>query len=123
MAEDLRVMHAAFTGLRGASRLIVPALTHSWMPGIQSEIPHGFESVFTRGGRASGLSPEARRTRRELLEPNGCERPGIDALMDAWNPERNSTWLRVGVHAGWQSVRFEPRGSADTTRAFGAERL
>ena len=49
--------------------------------------------------------------------------PGIDALMDAWNPERNSTWLRVGVHAGWQSVRFEPRGSADTTRAFGAERL
>ena len=48
---------------------------------------------------------------------------GIDALMDAWNPERNSTWLRVGVHAGWQSVRFEPRGSADTTRAFGAERL
>ena len=48
---------------------------------------------------------------------------GIDALMDAWNPERNSTWLRVGVHAGWRSVRFEPRGSADTTRAFGAERL
>ena len=48
---------------------------------------------------------------------------GIDALMDAWNPERNSTWLRVGVHAGWRSVRFEPRGSADTTRAFGAKRL
>ena len=48
---------------------------------------------------------------------------GIDALMDAWKPESRATWLQVGVHAGWRSVRFEPRGSADTTRAFGAERL
>ena len=36
-------MHAAFTGLHGVSRLIVPASTRSWMPGTQSEIPHGFE--------------------------------------------------------------------------------
>jgi len=48
---------------------------------------------------------------------------GIDALLDAWEPESRATWSRVGVHAGWRSVRFEPRGSADTTRAFGAERL
>ena len=48
---------------------------------------------------------------------------GIDALMDTWNPELNPTWLRVGVHAGWRSVRFERRGSADRTSAFGAERL
>ena len=48
---------------------------------------------------------------------------GIDALLDAWNPENRATWPRVGVHAGWRSVRFEPRGSADTTRAFGAEPL
>ena len=47
----------------------------------------------------------------------------IDALMDAWNPEQKPTWPRVDVHSGWRSVRFEPRGSADTTRAFGAERL
>ena len=48
---------------------------------------------------------------------------GIDALMDTWNPERKRAWPRVGVHAAWRSVRFQPRGSADTTRAFGAERL
>ena len=48
---------------------------------------------------------------------------GIDALMDVWNPENRVTWPRVGVHAGWRSVRFDPRGSADTTRAFGPERL
>ena len=48
---------------------------------------------------------------------------GIDALMDAWGPERKSAWKRVGVHAGWRSIRFEPRSSADTTRAFGAEQL
>ena len=48
---------------------------------------------------------------------------GIDALMDVWNPENRATWPRVGVHAGWRSVRFDRRGSADTTRAFGPERL
>lgn len=47
----------------------------------------------------------------------------IDALMDAWRPDRKSTWERVEVHAGWQSVQFERRSSADTTRGFGAERL
>ena len=48
---------------------------------------------------------------------------GIDALMDVWDPDRQPAWPQVGVHAGWRSVRFEPRGSADKTRAFGAERL
>ena len=50
---------------------------------------------------------------------------GIDALLDAWNPEpeARATWPRVGVHAAWRSVRFEPRGSTDKTRAFGAQRL
>ena len=48
---------------------------------------------------------------------------GIDALMDAWVPERRATWRRVGVHAGWRSVGFQRRGSADTTRAFGADRM
>ncbi len=48
---------------------------------------------------------------------------GIDALLDAWNPEKRHTWTRVGVHAGWRAVPFQPRGSADKTRAFGAERL
>ncbi len=48
---------------------------------------------------------------------------GIDALLDAWSPERRHTWQRVGVHAGWRTVLFQRRGSADTTRAYGAERL
>ena len=48
---------------------------------------------------------------------------GIDALLDAWNPEKRLAWTRLGVHAGWRTVSFQGRGSADTTRAFGAERL
>ena len=48
---------------------------------------------------------------------------GIDALLDTWNPEKRNTWMRVGVHAGWRAVPFQRRGSADTTRAYGAERL
>ena len=48
---------------------------------------------------------------------------GIDALLDVWSPEKRRTWTRVGVHAGWRTVPFQSRGSADTTRAFGAERL
>ncbi|MCY3487166.1 MAG: hypothetical protein OXH34_01890 [Bacteroidetes bacterium] len=48
---------------------------------------------------------------------------GIDALMDIWNPACKSTWERLGVHAGWNSVKFSPTATADTTRAFGSERL
>ena len=47
----------------------------------------------------------------------------IDALMDAWDPDRKDRWARFGVHAGWRSLRFQPRGSSDTTRGIGAERL
>ena len=48
---------------------------------------------------------------------------GIDALLDSWNPENMTSWSRVGVHAGWRSVQFQRRSSADSTRAFGALRL
>ncbi len=48
---------------------------------------------------------------------------GIDALLDAWSPEREDGWARLGVHAGWRSVQFERRSSADSTRAIGAMRL
>ena len=48
---------------------------------------------------------------------------GIDALLDVWNPEKKHTWTQVGVDAGWRTTWFQPRGSADTTRAYGAERL
>ena len=46
---------------------------------------------------------------------------GIDALLDIWTPDCN--WPSVGVHAAWRSVRYQPKAAADTTRAFGAERL
>ena len=49
--------------------------------------------------------------------------PAIDALLDLWEPDRKALWARVGVHTGWQSVQYKPRATADTTRAFGAERL
>ncbi|MXX17952.1 MAG: hypothetical protein F4X03_11785 [Dehalococcoidia bacterium] len=48
---------------------------------------------------------------------------GIDALLDAWSPERRGGWARLGVHATWRSVQFERRSSADSTRAIGAARL
>ena len=48
---------------------------------------------------------------------------GIDALLDVWNPWQRATWRSAGVHAGWRSVRYERRATADATRAIGAERL
>lgn len=47
----------------------------------------------------------------------------IDALLDVWNPDRKKTWTQIEIHTGWRSVTYSPRGSADTTRAFGSERL
>lgn len=54
-------------------------------------------------------------------QPLDCH--GIDALLDAWNPERREAWGRLGVHAGWRSVQFQGRGNSDRTRAYGASRL
>ena len=48
---------------------------------------------------------------------------GIDALMDIWKWRDRSRWDRVGVHGGWHSVRYEKRGSGDTTRGYASERL
>ena len=63
---------------------------------------------------------------REFVWP-AWEQPldawGIDALLDIWNPWRRAAWRRVGVHAGWHSVRYQQRATADATRAIGAGRL
>ena len=48
---------------------------------------------------------------------------GIDALLDIWNWRDRSDWASVGVYGGWRTVRYQKRGTGDTTRAFGAERL
>ena len=54
------------------------------------------------------------------------DRDGIDALLDAWNPNsrnRQIDWQRLGIHAGWRSVNYTRLASADVTTAFGSERL
>ena len=51
---------------------------------------------------------------------------GIDALMDVWNPDRRNAknaWSRLGIHAAWQSVKFQGTSRSDRTTAFGSERL
>ena len=71
-------------------------------------------------------SPPRSHDPREFVWP-AWEQPldawGIDALLDIWRPWRRSTWRSAGVHAGWRSVRYQPRARADTTRAIGTERL
>lgn len=75
-----------------------------------------------RGWRKTADSRDARRFHWPAwVQP--LDASGIDALLDAWNPEKRRAWARVGVHAGWRAVAFQRRASADTTRAFGAERL
>lgn len=51
------------------------------------------------------------------------DRDGIDALLDLWQPTRRSTWGRIGIHAGWRTVPYKRKATADTTRGFGAELL
>ncbi len=53
----------------------------------------------------------------------GLGRFGIDALLDAWRPSDRRSWHRLGVHAGWASVEYNPRGTADTTRGIGSEAI
>ena len=71
--------------------------------------------------RTSGSGRERRFMWPAWRQP--LDRDGIDALLDIWNPHRKTAWPHTGVHAAWQSVQFKPRGSADTTRAVGAEQL
>lgn len=51
------------------------------------------------------------------------DRFGIDALLDAWRPDDKASWPLLGVHDGWETIRFKPRGTPDKTRAFAARRL
>lgn len=71
-------------------------------------------------------SPPHKNEERRFVWPawqQPLDAAGIDALLDIWNPWRPPTWRQVGVHAGWRSVRYSPRATADATRAIGAERL
>ena len=67
-----------------------------------------------------------RRQERRFTWPvwtHTLDHAGVDALLDVWKPPDRRRWQRIGVHAAWRSVRFQPRASADATRAFGSERL
>ena len=75
-----------------------------------------------RGWRPTSGSRDPRRFHWPAWE-QPLDTSGIDALLDAWNPEKRHAWPWVGVHAGWRAVPFQRRASADTTRAFGGERL
>ena len=51
---------------------------------------------------------------------------GIDALLDAWQPNgrnRKTRWLLLGVHAAWRSVAYKAQSSSDPNKAYGSERL
>lgn len=47
----------------------------------------------------------------------------IDALLDLWRADRMDEWHRLGIHGAWRSVSYAPKGTSDTTRGFGAERV
>ena len=81
-------------------------------------------------GRQRGWRPEPAEPRYSSFAwpvwRQALDRDGIDALLDAWNPNsrnRQIDWQRLGIHAGWRSVNYERLGSADRTTAFGSERL
>ena len=81
-----------------------------------------FSSAVQRGWLRT---PRSRREHRFTWPAWGSplDQAGIDALLDVWKPQERVLWSRLGVHAAWQSVRFTPRATADTTRGFGSERL
>lgn len=90
------------------------------------------DSAAVQRGWLRWSKGERRNEGRTFLWP-AWEQPldifGIDALLDAWvKSYRNSTWKkswpRLGIHAGWRLVSYEPRGgSADRTRGFASEVL
>ena len=93
---------------------------------------HGRDRRLDR--RADVASPRQRAWRQIAASPdrrNFCwpawsqplDSDGIDALMDAWNPDRRHGWERLGVHDAWRSVQYESRSRSDTTRAIGGVRL
>lgn len=82
-------------------------------------------SPVQRGWRLIKGAHDVRGERRFLWPAwsQPLEHHGIDALLDAWNPFRRSTWRQVGVHAAWRTVRYRSRAQADRTVAFGSEPL
>lgn len=79
-----------------------------------------------RESQRGWLKTTGNRRERRFMWPawrQPLDSAGIDALMDLWTPSREADWSRIGVHAGWQTVQYTRRGSADVTTAFGPKQL
>ena len=75
-----------------------------------------------RGWRQSATAGEPQRCQFHWPAwSQPLDRDGIDALLDAWSPEREDRWTRLGVHAAWRGVSYVPRGK-ERTCAIGAVR-
>ena len=81
-----------------------------------------YSTAVQRGWREISPSRRGHRFMWPAWQPL-LDRPAVDALLDIWNPNQKRSWSRVGVHAGWQSIEFKRRATADTTRGFGTNRL
>lgn len=82
----------------------------------------GDPAVRQRGWRRAPGHRESRRFVWPAWQ-QPLDSSGIDALLDVWHPRQRRTWAALGIHAAWQSVQYRRRGTADTTRAIGAQRL
>lgn len=62
------------------------------------------------------------------------DRWGIDALLTAWHNTwrrggdtgyrtSEAQWSRLGIHAGWKTVRFRSKARIDRTSGYGSERI
>lgn len=91
----------------------------------------GTDARLDRRVRSSAIQRGWTRERDERRQLRYCwpawgtplDRDGIDALLDLWAPGKKETWSEISVHAGWQTIRYEPKATADSTRGFGSERL
>ncbi len=92
--------------------------------GIDARTARGARTLAIQRGWAPVAGSERRsRVFRWPAWRQSLDALGIDALLDAWKPQKPRTWSRLGVCAGWQSVRFQRRGQADRTAAIASERL
>lgn len=91
----------------------------------------GTDARLGRGVRASTIQrgwvqEDSRRSLPRFTWPVWNTRldcAAIDALLDLWRVDRADRWPRLGIHGAWRSVSYAPKGTSDTTRGFGAERI
>ena len=83
----------------------------------------GVRASTLQRGWVRGNDPQARPRFTWPAWSSTLNYPAIDALLDVWRIDRRTTWSLLGIHAAWRSVSYKARGTSDTTRGFGAERL